>query len=237
MRTSLVIPAYNEEKRLKFFLEALKKFVEQHPKALDEVIVVDDGSQDRTAKLAGLYFKVLPNLKVIRHARNRGKGAAVRTGFLAAHGDYLLFFDADGATPPETILSLRTALKRADVAIGNRFLPASSVRGRTFLRRFASWCYRTYVSLWGLGGIDTMCGCKGFRREAARKLFARLENERWLFDLEICWKARRAGFKIAAVPVRWTSRRGSKLSGKVFLRCLIEIPLLMKKLRRAWQSS
>lgn len=229
MQVSLIIPAYNEEGRLPPFLRQLETWNREHG-TVSEILVVDDGSTDRTTALADAFRHRLP-LTIIRVPNNRGKGAAVQAGVQAATGDLLIFMDADGATGPAELPKMLEALARAPVAVGNRWMPGAEVREREAFRAFSGWVYRTYVGLFGLRGIDTMCGFKGFRRQAARALFAHLLHERWLFDTEIMLRARRLGFRIENFPIQWTSKHGSKLKTSVLAKALVEIPLL------AWRVS
>ncbi|TSC72443.1 MAG: glycosyl transferase [Parcubacteria group bacterium Gr01-1014_38] len=225
MTVSLVIPAYNEEGRLPTFLEELVTFGRKAPGVLREVLVVDDGSTDRTAAVARMFADLLP-LRVIRVPENRGKGAAVRTGVFESHGEVVVFGDADGATAPAELPKLLAALERAPIAVGNRWMPGSRVEGREPFRALSGWMYRTYVSLFGLRDIDTMCGFKGFRRDVARTLFEPLREERWLFDTEIMLRARRRGYAIANVSIHWTSKHGSKLKLPALIRAVFQIPFL-----------
>lgn len=225
VRLSLIIPAYNEEERLGTFLDDLVRYQSHMTGYLHEILVVDDGSTDGTAALAERYAERLP-LTIIRLRENRGKGAAVRKGVLAATGDAVVFMDADGATPPDELPKMRQALDRFPIVVGNRWVPESQVTDRAPFRAFSGWVYRTYVGLFGLRGIDTMCGFKGFRREVARSLFAHLLHERWLFDTEVMLRARRRGVPIAHIPISWTSKHGSKLRPAALARSFFEIPFL-----------
>lgn len=218
MRLSLVIPAYNEEKRLPAFLQSLRGV-----SGMDEIIIVDDGSTDRTAQMA-------QGFRVIRHEKNRGKGAAVRTGVMAAQGELIIFMDADGATPITELPKMIQALQSADIAVGNRFLPGAKTERHSTLRKLSGWIYRKYMSLFGLGEIDTMCGFKGYRAAAARDLFKDLAEERWLFDAEITYKAVHRGYKIKNFPITWTSKDGSKLDTKTLIKTAFQIWPLIRKI-------
>lgn len=237
MRASLVLPAYNEAQRLPHFLADLADFHRAAPATLAEIIVVDDGSTDGTGTVAARFQDQLP-LRVLRLPANCGKGAAVATGVHAATGDVVIFMDADGATPARELLKMLAALRRAPIAVGNRWMRGSRVLGREPFRAFSGFLYRAYVSLFGLGGVDTMCGFKGFQREVARVLFARLEEERWLFDTEIMLRARRQGYRIENVPITWTSKHGSKLSLPALVRAACALPgLALRVSRERPQSS
>lgn len=229
MTVALIIPAYNEEQRLRPFLQSIVDFTADHPNAIQEILVVDDGSTDTTVQVAQSCTQQLPQIRVIQHEKNRGKGAAVQTGVLAATSDYVIFIDADGATPITELPNMVAALAQAQIAVGNRWMPGAKTLRHSTLRQLAGWAYRTYMSLFGLGSIDTMCGFKGYRREVARTLFAHLIEERWLFDTEVAYKAVRAGYTIKNFPISWESKDGSKLDAKTLLTSALHIwPLITK---------
>lgn len=190
-----------------------------------EVLVVDDGSSDRTSAVAEQFSNRLP-LRVIRLPRNRGKGAAVQTGVKESRGGAVIFMDADGATGPEELPKLLAGLERKPIAVGNRWMQGSTAAGRELFRAFSGWVYRTYAGVFGLAGIDTMCGFKGFRRDAAQKLFARITEERWLFDTEVMLRARRHGIPVENIPISWTSKHGSKLKPSALIRSFFQIPVV-----------
>lgn len=231
MQLSLVIPAYNEAKRLPPFLQSIADYDSAHSADILEIIVVDDGSTDDTAALAENFRAQLPKLKVIRQPQNRGKGAAVRTGVLAAQGDTVAFMDADGATPITELPKMIAALKNSDIAIGNRWMPGAKTERHSLLRKFSGWVYRTYMSLFGLGAIDTMCGFKGYQAAVARDLFENLLEERWLFDAEVAYKAVQKKYRIKNFPITWTSKDGSKLDTKTLLKTALQIWPLIRRLR------
>lgn len=232
MRLSLVIPAFNEAKRLPPFLQAIADYNRTHPADIFEIIVVDDGSTDNTAAIAESFKTNLPKLKIIRQTQNRGKGAAVRAGVLAAQGDAIAFMDADGATPITELPKIIMALTNSDIAVGNRWMPGAKTERHSLLRRFSGWVYRTYMSLFGLGAIDTMCGFKGYQAAVARDLFENLLEERWLFDTEIAYKAVQKNYRIKNFPITWTSKDGSKLDTKTLLKTALQIWPLIQKLKR-----
>jgi len=232
MSVSLIIPAYNEEQRLGPFLQEISRYVTRHPRELREVIVVDDGSTDHTKKIVAAHQRKLPRLKLIALAKNRGKGAAIKRGVQAAAGDLIIFLDADGATPIGEVPKMIDALAEADIAIGNRWLPGAKAERHSALRRLSGWVYRHYMMVYGLGRYDTMCGFKGYHRAVAKNLFEDLMEERWLFDTEIAYKARRRGYTIANVPIRWTSKDGSKLSTFTLLKSALAIWPLILRIRK-----
>lgn len=206
---SLVVPAYNEERRLGASLTRLIAYARQQPHRV-EIIVVDDGSADRTAEVAREATRELPanvSFRLLQHQRNRGKGAAVRTGAAASTGEVVLYLDADLATPPEEIPKLLEALAAgADVVVGTRIQPggadlrASQPAWRRIGGRIFALARRRLL----LSDIeDTQCGFKAFRRDAAQAAFARQRLEGWAFDAELLYLARKLGYTIRQVPIEW----------------------------------
>lgn len=236
MKLSLVIPAYNEEKRLAPFLRSITQYTRYHPHDVSELIIVDDGSTDATVAIAQKFQRSLPQLRLIQQPQNMGKGAAVQTGVLAAKGDYVVFMDADGATSIFELPKMIAALHDSQVAIGNRWLKGAHTTRHSLLRRLAGFVYRTYMRLFGLGRIDTMCGFKGYRRSVAKDLFSTLQESRWLFDTEIAYKAVRRGYHIKNFPIRWESKDGSKLSTFTQLKVAWRILPLIRRIKRSEQA-
>ncbi|MFH1353906.1 MAG: dolichyl-phosphate beta-glucosyltransferase [bacterium] len=230
MNVSLIIPAYNEEKRLGVFLESIVDYTSQRQQDIQEIMVVDDGSFDATVIVAEKFSSRLP-LCVLKHSQNKGKGAAVQTGVMAASGSYIIFMDADGATPITELPKMTDALQQAQVAIGNRWMTGAQTRRHSLLRQLSGFTYRKYMSLFGLGQIDTMCGFKGYHQDIARKLFTSLIEERWLFDAEIAYKAVKAGYTIRNFPIKWESKDGSKLDTKTLIKTALQIWPLIRKIK------
>ncbi len=231
-RLSLVVPSFDEEHRIVASLGAIGRFLA----TLDfpsEVIVVDDGSgpAGRAANHAGIEA-LPPGLqgRVIEHEHNRGKGAAVRTGCLAATGEYVAFIDADLATPPEDLVALLQALDGgADVAIGvRRQEDGSDMRARRSLpRRFLGWVFAFSMRTLLLPDIsDSQCPLKAFRRSAAQRLFRLQRIDTWSFDAEILYLANRLGLEIAKTPVHWKAVEGSHL--KLNLKSAVELWNLLR---------
>lgn len=214
VRLSLVIPAFNEAERLPPYLAEVRRHLAAHYGGRYEVLVVDDGSRDGLAGAVNDLARGWEQLTLLCHPHNRGKGAAVRTGMLAARGEFLLFADADGATPIAEEAKLRRALERgADVAVGSRLVEETGAeRSRVWRRR---WCGRLFASLarllLRLPLRDTQCGFKMFRREAGLRLFRGVRERGYLFDLEVLATADRLGYRIAEVPISWQDRPGSKI--------------------------
>jgi len=230
MSVSIIIPAYNEEKRLGAFLESIVNYTNQRQQDIHEIIVVDDGSSDATISVAEKFSSRLP-LRILKHNQNKGKGAAVQTGIMAANGDYIIFIDADGATPISELPKMTDALQQTQVAIGNRWMIGSQTERHSFLRKLSGFVYRNYMSLFGLGKIDTMCGFKGYHRDVARKLFSNLIEARWLFDAEIAYKAVKAGYSIRNFPIKWESKDGSKLDASTLIKTAFQIWPLIRKIK------
>jgi dolichyl-phosphate beta-glucosyltransferase len=233
---SVVIPAYNESTRLPPFLAAVREYLETHYPNAHEVIVVDDGSRDGTAAMLAQTAGQWPSLVVVTLPTNQGKGAAVRTGMLAAQGDLMLFADADGATPIAETTRLATAIGAgADVAIGSRLVEVAGLtRRRTWLRRLAGRSFAALARWWlGIAERDTQCGFKMFRREAGRQLFSLGCETRYLFDLELLALAHRQGYRVVEIPVSWHEVPGSHLSlTRESLRILIGLQRIRRRLRR-----
>lgn len=230
MKVSLLIPAYNEEERLGSFLASIVLYKQRHPKDIDEVIVIDDGSTDGTAALVKKHKAHAPYIKLLVQEKNRGKGAAVRTGVFAARGDYIVFMDADGATPITELPKMLAALAKTPIGVGNRWMRGAKTERHSRLRRLSGWIYRTYMRLFKLGNIDTMCGFKGYHARAARTLFGNLQEERWLFDTEIAYKSVRRNIPTTNFPIRWESKDGSKLSTTTLVMTGFRIWPLIRKL-------
>ena len=211
---SIVIPAYNEESRLSPTLDRVLNFVRQ--RAWDaEVIVVDDGSRDRTTDIVRDYAQSDGIVRLIQNPGNRGKGYSVRSGVLNARGKIVLFSDADLSSPIEEAPKLLEALENgADIAIGSRWMRSElqtkrQSLARQVLGRVFNLLLRVVLRL---DFKDTQCGFKAFRRHAAKEVFQLQKIERWGFDPEILFLARRAGLKTVEVPVRWGHDNGTRIN-------------------------
>lgn len=212
MDLSIIIPAYNEEARLPATLDSILNYFKDDPRKL-EIVVVDDGSTDNTSEITKTYD--IPFLKTIKLPSNRGKGFAVRTGALASSGSLILFTDADGSSPIEELERLEQAISSgADVAIGSRALSSDETQIRTvWYRRLLGRCFNMCVNFFLLPGIaDTQCGFKIFKRKSALFIFKLQKAERFSFDLEILYIARRIGLQVAEVAINWNNVPGSKVN-------------------------
>ena len=211
---SIIIPAYNEGQRLGATLQRVLKYLESQGWDA-EVIVVNDGSRDNTAELVHDYAKRHSCLRLIENPGNRGKGYSVRNGMRNATGEIQLFTDADLSSPIEESVKLFSAIQNgADIAIGSRWLrPETQTRRQSLLRQFYGRAFNVALRvLLGLRQKDTQCGFKAFTREAAQKIFPHQHIERWGFDPEILFLARRCKLKVEEVPVAWADMGGTRIS-------------------------
>lgn len=211
---SIVIPAYNEELRLPATLERLAEYLPTL-RLRTEVLIVDDGSRDRTAAVAASFAGKVSGLRVLANGTNRGKGYSVRHGMLEATGELVLFTDADLSAPIEESDKLISALKNGyDVAIGSRTLNRSLISTHeSVFREFAGIIFNKIVRvvLW-LPFVDTQCGFKAFRRERCRIIFALQRIEGFGFDPELLYLARHYGLRAVEMPVRWGHSPDTKVS-------------------------
>ncbi len=210
---SIVIPAYNEELRLPKSLERIRAYLETKGVS-SEVIVVDDGSRDGTVQFVESQMATWPALRVVKNPGNRGKGYSVRHGMMEARGKIILFTDADLSAPIEEADKLLAALATHDVAIGSRAMDRSLIAvHQPWTREFAGIMFNTIVRVvLGLNIEDTQCGFKAFRREKSQVIFEQQCIERFGFDPELLFLAKRNGLTIAEIPVRWANAEGTTVS-------------------------
>lgn len=214
MTYSIIIPAYNESTRIANGLEQVLAFVRRQQWSA-ELVVVNDGSKDDTAAIVRRYAASHPEVRLIENPGNRGKGYSVRNGVLHARGDIVLFTDADLSSPiTEAPKLLEQINNGADVAIGSRWLETKlQTERQPILRQIAGRMYNLLLRvILGLQYRDTQCGFKAFTRSAAQAVFPLQHIERWGFDPEILFIARRKGFKVAEVPVAWAHDDRSKIN-------------------------
>jgi dolichyl-phosphate beta-glucosyltransferase len=214
---SVVIPAYNEERRLPPTVRAVERYLRESNRH-SELIIVDDGSTDGTAEAVDGMIREGLKLHLLRHEQNRGKGAAVRTGMLAATGNVVLFTDADLSTPIADVEPLVAALAAgADVAIGSRAMDRSLIEvHQPWIRDRMGRVFNLFVQAILLPGLkDTQCGFKVFRRAAARDLFSATVSDGFEFDTEVLYRARRSGLAIREIPVHWRNSPDTRVNALV----------------------
>jgi len=207
MKISVVVPAYNEARRILPSLERILTYMgAQHPDF--ELLLVDDGSRDGTAAAVQSHFAHHPALRIVSYASNRGKGYAIRTGALRAHGELVLFTDADLSTPIEELDKMLPLMAQGyDLVIGSRAHTQADIRlHQHFLRERAGKLFNVVVRLVvGLPFHDTQCGFKLFRRDTMQPVLEQLQIDRFAFDVELIAIALVLGLKVAEVPVIWVN--------------------------------
>jgi glycosyltransferase involved in cell wall biosynthesis len=211
---SIVIPAYNERLRILATLEAVVAAVRKYGWRA-EVVVVNDGSTDETAALVKSFAKTAPEVRLMENPGNRGKGYSVREGLLHALGDVVMFSDADLSAPIDEAEALFAAIHAgADIAIGSRWLATSrQTHKQPLYRQIFGRCFNMLTrAVMRLPYADTQCGFKAFTRDAAQTVFQLQTIERWGFDPEILFIARKRGLKVAEVPVSWAHDARSRIS-------------------------
>jgi dolichyl-phosphate beta-glucosyltransferase len=249
---SIIIPAYNEEKRIARTLLEIDKYVnskrfkdilreENYLRDGEgyEILVMVDGAKDNTANIVEKMASIVRNLRVISNPENHGKGYVVRQGMVEAKGLFRLFTDADNATPIEEIEKLLPYMKnvrwqgngmmkdvvRYDVAIGSIGLKESAVGQaepfvRVLLGKMSNWLIQI-VAVWGIH--DTQRGFKLFTAQAAKDLFSRMKIDRWAFDIEALALARKLGYKVKEVPIRWFHDPDSTVKPSAYIKTFVEL--------------
>ncbi|XP_028397451.1 dolichyl-phosphate beta-glucosyltransferase-like isoform X2 [Dendronephthya gigantea] len=220
---SVIVPSYNEEERLPVMLDEAFEYLEERkkhePSFTYEIIIVDDGSKDRTTQVALKYVRKygVELIRVLTLTKNRGKGGAVRLGMFSSRGKQLLMVDADGATKFSDLTKVQNALQKIEcdpaISVGSRaHLQDEAVAQRTLLRNLLMYGFHFLVWFLCVRGIrDTQCGFKLFTRPAALLTFTSLHVERWAFDVELLYIAQRLNIPITEVAVNWQEIDGSKM--------------------------
>lgn len=231
MKLSIIIPSFNEEKRIVRTLEKTISYLDKQDYE-SEIIVVCDGNSDSTHEVAASFkTDVKISLRVLRYEINRGKGYAVRYGMSRGAGELIMFMDADYAVPIEQLeRGLQLLENGADIAIASRTLTESQILVRqNFLRQLSAKTYIFIQNLYlGLNIKDTQCGFKIFTKEAAEKLFSRQKLNSFIFDPEILWLAQNLGFSVAEFPVTWSHVEGSQILFDSFSKSLFVFQELYK---------
>lgn len=209
---SIIIPAYNEEKRLPATLEQVFAFLSSQAYTY-EVLVVENGSRDRTLQIAEAFAHKQPALRVIQNLE-RGKGLAVRRGMLEARGEYRFMCDADLSMPPSEINRfLPPALENCSIAIASREAPGAVRYNEPAYRHFIGRGYNWLIRWLALPGLqDTQCGFKCFRGKVAEQLFGKQTLSGWSFDVEVLFIGRRLGHQIVEIPIPWYFNAESKIN-------------------------
>src|SRR3989338_5463861 len=215
MHLSVIIPAYNEEKRLPKTLANIDGYLSRQSYDY-EILVVDNGSTDKTAEIARVFSSQFLGLKLVEGKFGRGKGYAVKMGMIAAQGDYRLFADADNSTSIDQVEKMWPEFEKGfDVVIGSRDVKGAVLDPpQPWLRRVVLGdgfkLYRKIIiGLWGIE--DTQCGFKAFTKRAAEDIFPKSRVEHFAFDPEILLIAKKFGYKIKEIPVRWKNDLASKV--------------------------
>lgn len=229
MYLSVIIPAYNEEKRLAKTLAEIDEYLREQSYDY-EILVVNDGSTDKTAEVVREQVLVIRNLRLIDNKENHGKGFVVRQGMLKAKGDFRVFTDADNSTSIDHLEKMLPAFKKGfEVVIGTRdprdakgacqLVPQSWLRRR--LGDIFNLIVKIVTGLWGFW--DTQCGFKGFGAEAAKEIFSRTKIDKFAFDVEVLVLAKKLGLKIKKIPIFWKNDPESKVKFKSMVSMLFEV--------------
>jgi len=208
----VVVPAYNEQGRIEYSLLKIREYMQGAGFGF-EIIVVDDGSRDRTSEIVAQLARGDPRIRLVQHRKNIGKGAAVRNGVRSSGGDLVLFSDADLSTPIEEFESLLPWIESNGLVIASRSLPGSKVLvHQPFYREIMGRIYNVLVRTLAVRGlIDTQCGFKLMSRRAADGIFRCQRINSFSFDVEMILIARKLGYAVKEVPVRWINSRASKV--------------------------
>ncbi len=225
---SIIIPAYNEQKRISKTLIGINEYLNRQSYSY-EIIVVNDGSKDRTSKTIREFSKSIKNLKLIDNNKNHGKGYVVRQGLLEANGEYRLFMDADNATTISHFEKMIPLFEQGfEVIIGSRdkkdSVDTRQLVSQSFLRKHSGNLGNILIQLFAVPGIwDTQCGFKAFTDEATHNIFRKSLVNRWGFDIEILAIAKKLNYKIGIIPVDWVNDPHSKVSLKSYFYTFFEL--------------
>lgn len=231
MRLSVIIPAYNEEKRIEKTLNSINDYLSKQSYD-SEILVVDNGSADGTAGIVKMLAGRINGLRLVLGQAGRGKGFAVKLGMLEAKGEYRIFTDADNSTSIGQVEKMWPEFERGfDAVIGSRDVKGAVLNPpqpwwrRVILGDGFKLYRKIIIGLWGIE--DTQCGFKGFKKEAAEKIFPKSQISGWTFDVEILILAKQMGYKIKEIPVTWVNDPDSKVK----FSSVIEMAIGLLKLR------
>ena len=231
---SLVIPVYNEEKIIQNTIFSVKEYMQNNFKNY-EVIFVNDGSKDDTLKIAEELSD--DNIKVISYEKNKGKGGAVKTGILAAIGDFIFYTDCDLAYGLDVVkqgYDIFQENKEADIVIGSRRKHKDGYASYTFIRKIASNIFIPILKIFGgIKQSDSQSGIKGFKKDAAKKIFGLCETDGWSFDFEVLLIADKLGYKIEEMPVKIIYHGESKINPvKDAIKMLRDVSKIKKRVKK-----
>lgn len=227
MKLSVIIPAYNEERRISKTILDVDKYLSKQ-KYSYEIIVVDDGSKDRTSFVVSKFQDVIKNLKIISNPKNHGKGYVVRQGLLEAKGEFRVFMDADNSTTVDHVEKMWPFVEQGfEIVIGSRDVKGAVIavpqpwHRRVLLGDTFNLLVQIICGLWGIW--DTQCGFKGMTQKAAEEILPECKIDRWAFDPEILVIAKKKGYKIKEVPVTWINDIESKVKLKATIKMLFDV--------------
>jgi len=228
MNLSILIPAYNEENRIRATLDLYSAALQDRDA---ELLVIVNGSNDRTEQIIqDEFLSKNPRFRLVIIREKVGKGGALMRGIVESRGDKIAFTDADGSTPPDSLLALSDKLDRPGIVLGSRWM-ATSVIGRKqpLSRRIMSRIFNLYVRLiFGLRVTDTQCGAKVMSREVITQVLPRIGTTQWAFDVELLFQIKRAGFPLYEFPITWNDVSGSKIK---IARSSLEMTMALTRLR------
>ena len=223
---SVIVPAYNEEERLSQTLKEINNYLRQQNYG-SEILVVSDGSTDRTNEITKNLMAEIKNLRLLEFPKKRGKGFGVRQGMLEAKGDYRIFTDADNSTPLEQIEKMWPHFKEGfDIVIGSRDLKGAVLDPpqpwqRIFTGEAFKLVRKIIVGLWGIQ--DSQCGFKCFTKKAAEKIFPKCKIDRFSFDAEVLLIAKKFKYKIKEIPIYWKNDLASKVKFKSMVKMALDL--------------
>lgn len=209
-KISLIIPLFNEERRM-YNLDILWNYI-KNKKYIKELIVINDGSTDKTNQLLMTFHK-RTKCKMISYRKNKGKGYAIKKGMLSARGNHIVFMDVDLSTPPKMLGELKKIIHKCDIIVGTRKNDKAVLLQRQSAIREGMGKLFTLISqkIMGVDISDFTCGFKCYKKSAAKKIFSRQRINRWAFDAESLFLAQKYGFSISEFPVEWKNVRGTKV--------------------------
>jgi dolichyl-phosphate beta-glucosyltransferase len=240
MEISVIIPAYNEAKRITPTIKSVVEYLEKLSKNRYEIIVVLDGSKDNTLEVVSKLANKYKAIKIINNTINRGKGAVVKQGILDSQGDYVLFMDADNSTRIDELDQILPVMRKGvDIVVGSRDMHGSKVEVRQArYKEILGDLGNLWIQLLLVGGIkDTQCGFKVFKGDIARNIFSRLNMQGWSFDIELLALAHHFGYSIKEMPVVWYNDDSSHVKLKDYIQVLLDTVIIKYRLLTGYYNS